>query len=133
MRHIYHPQLIRRAIAALLPLLMSLSGCGSSEIPSGCPKDLSIPADMQILGSKYDSSLFILRLKTEDHTINEVVSLFKEAMKEDEWEIKVDSATDRGGELEFKKESRKCHFFVAHEKESENVKIDITCDRESVR
>ena len=117
----------------------TLSGCGSGAKPAGCPTDLSIPADMEILGAQHDDSLFVLRLQTQALEIPEVVQAFKDSMKENEWSVKVDSASDLGGgELEFVKEARKCKVFIASASKKDDgnagtIKIDVKCDRENVR
>ena len=114
-------------------------GCGSSSLPTGCPSDLSIPEKMEILGAQHDDSLFVLRLKTNSLEISEVIASFKDTMKENDWKVKVDSATDsNGGELEFAKEARKCVVFIAFESKAADqdkkaIKIDVKCDREIVR
>ena len=125
---------IRFLFSVSLALIIAFSGCGTGKTPRGCPQDLEIPENMVILGSKFDQSLFVLRLKTDQHRITEAVGLFKESMDKNEWSLKADSTTDGGGELEFSKEKRKCVVFIAPEKsDSGTVKIDIKCDRQSVR
>lgn len=116
-----------------------MNGCGSGARPAGCPSDLSIPDEMEILGAQHDDSLFVLRLQTQALEIPDVVQAFKDSMKENDWSVKVDSASDLGGgELEFVKEARKCKVFVApaSKKDDANagtIKIDVKCDRENVR
>ena len=125
---------LRLVVGFLSMFALSAAGCGGSGL-AGCPSDLAIPAEMVVLGSQYDQGLFILRLKTDEHRIPEVVEVFKKTMKDDDWRIKSDSASSSGGELEFSKEDRLCRLFIAPERktESETVKIDIRCDRESRR
>ena len=124
----------------MLPVFgLAFAGCGSGSKPAGCPSDLSIPDEMEILGAQHDDSLFILRLRTDALKIPEVVKSFKDSMKDNEWEVKVDSATDTGGgEIEFVKDARKCVVFIALESNKNNsknnaIKIDVKCDRENVR
>ncbi|MEC9092250.1 MAG: hypothetical protein VX438_06060 [Planctomycetota bacterium] len=126
---------IRFLFSALILLGIACVGCGKSTTPTGCPADLEIPEAMVVLGSKHDQSLFVLRLKTSQHRIPQAVTIFKETMDKNEWSLKLDSTTDRGGELEFSKKKRKCVVFIAPEKETDsgNIKIDIKCDRENVR
>lgn len=120
-----------------ITLLILITGCGGTGIPTGCPEDLVVPEDMEVLGANHDQELFILRLRTDNHRIEEVVSLFRTGMQNNGWELKVDSATDKnGGELTFSKEAeeRMCRVFITHasggSEGNKAVHVNINCDRQ---
>ena len=104
-------------------------------MPSGCPDDLNVPEDMTILGANHDQDLFILRMRTVDHPVKDVVAMFRATMEDEGWVVKVDSATDEnGGELTFaKSDDRRCTIFISHASITENgqkpVNVDVKCDR----
>lgn len=56
-------------------------------------------------------------------------------MKEDEWQVKTDSATDdHGGEIVFTKgDTRRCMIFISRatgkQAEDNSINVDIKCDR----
>lgn len=120
----------------LLLLLPLFIGCGNGK-PAGCPEDLSIPDKMNILGASYETKLFVLRLRTTEYRMPEVVPLFRDSMKNNGWDIQVDSATDEnGGEIKFMKgDERRCTIFMSHTSDKNDgnkaINIDIKCDRET--
>ena len=111
-------------------------GCGQGGTPSGCPEDLSIPKDATVLGANHDAEVFVLRLRTVELPMKEVVLLFRDTMTQEGWKIKTDSATDKnGGELIYQKEeeNRICRLFISRytgkDAEPDSVNIEIKCDR----
>ena len=104
-------------------------------MPSACPDDFVAPEDMKVLGTHHDQELFILRMRTVDYPVKDVVAMFRASMENEGWELRVDSATDEnGGELIFAKgDNRRCTIFISHaagaEKGLKPVNIDVKCDR----
>lgn len=97
--------------------------------------DLTVPTTAKILGSSYDESLFVLRMRSISQTTLNLVNTFKETMIEDGWTQRMDSTTTSGGEIIFDKPGenggpvRRCTIFIAPAVNSEGINVDIRCDR----
>ncbi|MDG2469336.1 MAG: hypothetical protein P8M80_08670 [Pirellulaceae bacterium] len=114
----------------LLPAsALFFTGCGEDRSLNGCPTDVVIPEGFQVLGSSYDTDLFVGRLQTVDKTLTEVVELLKTALLDLEWVEEGDSTTDTGGEITFIKDQRSCILFLTFDPESEKITVSLRCDR----